>query len=56
MKTVLAGIAVAIVAGAVGVAVVVRMRRSQVEEDMDALRKRVMAQLSGLEDRLVPGQ
>jgi len=56
MRTVLAGLLVAVAAGAVGVAVVVRVRRARVEEDIDALRERLMAQLTGLEDRLLPSQ
>lgn len=55
MKTVLAGLAVAIVAGAVGVAVVTRMRKARIEEDIDALSERLISQLSGLEAQLNPG-
>ena len=54
MKTLLTGLVVALVAGAVGVAVVARVRRARVEEDLDAIRARVAMQLAGLEDRLAP--
>ena len=56
MRTVLAGLVVAVVAGAVGVAVVIRVRRARVEEDLDALRARLVAQMSGLEDGLLPSR
>ncbi|MHB8636668.1 MAG: hypothetical protein ACYC96_09370 [Fimbriimonadaceae bacterium] len=54
MKTMLTGLVVALVAGAVGVAVVIRVRRARVEEDMDALRARLGTQLTGLESQRVP--
>jgi hypothetical protein len=56
MRTVLAGLVVAVVAGAVGVAVVVRVRRARVEEDLDVLRAKLVSQLTGLEDRLLTSQ
>lgn len=54
MRTVLAGILVALVAGAVGVAVVTRVQKVRAEEDINALTDRLESQLTGLEDQLAP--